>query len=110
MTGLIGLNPLKRIAEWLMFEPVLTGFNQLALEFIPGRNRSKNQKINQQNGGDRITFHLQIISKLLRLTLGLRLFQYHLLHRLERAHIRGPFDRLDRQILGLFQSQIKLTG
>jgi hypothetical protein len=45
MTGLIGINPLKRIAEWLMFEPVLTGFNQLALEFIPGRDRSKTQKL-----------------------------------------------------------------
>jgi hypothetical protein len=45
MTGLIGLNPLKWIAEWLMFEPVLTGFNQLALELIPGRDRSKTQKL-----------------------------------------------------------------
>jgi hypothetical protein len=37
MTGLIELNPLKRIEEKLRLEPVLTGFSQLALEFIPGR-------------------------------------------------------------------------
>jgi hypothetical protein len=41
MTGLIGLNPLKRIEESLKFEPVLTGFNQLALEFIPRCCRAK---------------------------------------------------------------------
>jgi hypothetical protein len=40
MTGLTGLNPLKRIEEQLKSEPVLTGFIQLARSFIPGRYQS----------------------------------------------------------------------